>query len=174
MFSYISGGALLFNNDENEIASYYVGIEDVGIYHNTLQSNDETRIVSTIENLDWVIPDKVLVNGEESEFTYDSNHKELIVPLNQSNGKLEFKVNVIGKVNVGTDKFDSNHKWNTTNVFGAQAKINNIEKNSSAIIENTVIDSEQNLTVNDMFDINQKYSAASYIMFILIPIFQMV
>ena len=157
-------GALLLNNDENQIASYAVKItQEDGYYPLELSNNNnEIHISSTIENLDWAIPDKVLVDGKESSFTYDSNNKKLIVPINYSNGKLQFRIDVIGRVNVDPSKFDSHHKWNTENAVGVQAKINNIEVNNSDTIHNIVVDSVQNLTVGDMFQIYQRYIAGYY------------
>ena len=156
---YQSGNSLLFNNDENKIASYNVTIANEANYQ-ALKSNDEISIISTIKNLNWAIPDKVLVNGEESKFTYDSNN--LTVYINQNGGRLDFNVDVIGRVNVSTDKFDSHHKWNTTNAVDGQIKINNIEKSDSNIIKNIVIDSVQNLTFGDMFQIERTYEAGYY------------
>lgn len=155
-------GALLLNNDENQIASYVVKITREDGYYPLESSNNEIHISSTIKNLDWAIPDKVLVNGEESNFTYDSNNKKLIVPINYSNGELQFTIDVIGRVNVDPSKFDSHHKWNTENAVGVQAKINNIERNGSDTIHNIVMDSVQNLTVGDMFQIYQRYIAGYY------------
>ena len=150
---------LLFNNDENKIASYNVTIANEANYQ-ALKSNDEISIISTIKNLNWAIPDKVLVNGEESKFTYDSNN--LTVYINQNGGRLDFNVDVIGRVNVSTDKFDSHHKWNTTNAVDGQIKINNIEKSDSNIIKNIIVDSAQNLTFGDMFQVYRSYEAGYY------------
>ena len=151
-------GALLFNNDENKIASY-----TVTPYRNSsgfLYLNDKMRIVNTIENLDWAIPDKVLVNGEESKFTYDNN--KLTIYIKPNDNDTNYNVDVMGHVNVNPDKFDSHHKWNTKNVVGVQAQINNVEQNNSDTIKNIVIDSVQNLTVGDMFRINRSYAAGYY------------
>ena len=154
-------GALLFNNDENKIASYNVKI--IRKYSSAiLESNNEIHISSTIENLDWAIPNKVLVNGEESNFTYDSNNKELIVPLNLINGKLSFKVDVMGRVNVDPGKFDSHHKLSVYNKVGVRTKINNIEATDSETMNVKVLDSVQNLTVGDMFQIERAYEAGYY------------
>ena len=158
---YNSGNSLLFNNDENRIASYDVGIT-MKDSRGTLPSSDNIHISNTIKNLDWAIPDKVLVNGKESDFTYDSNDKELIVPLNSSDGTLHFDVDVMGRVNVDPGKFDSYHKLAVHNEVGVRTKINNVEQSNSDTIKNIVIDSVQNLTVGDMFQIDQAYEAGYY------------
>ena len=154
-------GALLFNNDENKIASYSVDIT-MKDSHGTLPSLDNIHISNTIKNLDWAIPDKVLVNGKESDFTYDSNDKELIVPLNSSDETLHFDVDVMGRVNVDPGKFDSHHKLAVHNEVGVRTKINNVEQSNSDTIKNIVIDSVQNLTVGDMFQIDRDYVAGYY------------
>ena len=154
-------GALLFNKDENKIASYTV--KPYGRSDNSetlLYLNDKIRIVSTIENLDWAIPDKVLVNGTESKFTYDNNKLTIYIKPNDKGDN--YNVDVMGRVNVNPDKFDSHHKWNTENMVGVQAQINNVEQNDSDTIKNIVIDSVQNLTVGDMFRINRVYDAGYY------------
>ena len=158
---YNSGNSLLFNNDENRIASYDVVITMKGS-QGILPSSDNIHISNTIKNLDWAIPDKVLVNGKESDFTYDSNDKELIVPLNSSDGTLYFDVDVMGRVNVDPGKFDSHHKLAVHNEVGVRTKINNVEQSNSDTIKNIVIDSVQNLTVGDMFQIDQAYEAGYY------------
>ena len=153
-------GALLFNNDENKIASYTVDLYGRNSDKLFLYLNDKIRIINTIENLDWAIPDKVLVNGEESKFTYDNN--KLTVYINPSDNDTDYKIDVMGNVNVNPDKFDSHHKWNIENVVGVQAQINNVEQNNSDTIKNIVIDSVQNLTVGDMFQIERSYTAGYY------------
>ena len=153
-------GALLFNNEENEIASYAVQLYGHNSSHTFLYSNDKIRIVSTIENLDWAIPDKVLVNGEEAKFTYDNN--KLTIYIKPNDEDTHYNVDVMGNVNVNPDKFDSHHKWNTENVVGVQAQINNVEQNNSDTIKNIVLDSVQNLTFGDMFQINRVYEAGYY------------
>ena len=153
-------GALLFNNDENKIASYTVNPYGRNSSHSILYLNDKIRIISTIENLNWAIPDKVLVNGEESKFTYDNNKLTIYIKPNDEDTR--YNVDVMSNVNVSPDKFDSHHKWNIENVVGVQAQINNVEQSNSDTIKNIVIDSVQNLTVGDMFQIDRNYEAGYY------------